>query len=44
MWYKPKWMRWRTFHQLCRRWDAYQDVVNDHVIRVVARLMAMTRR
>ena len=44
MWYKPKWMRWRTFHQLSRRWDAYQEVVNDHVIRVVARLMAMARR
>ena len=41
---KPKWMRWRTFHRLCQRLDAYEEVLNDQIIRVVARLEAMTRR
>jgi hypothetical protein len=44
MHYKPKWMRWRTFHRLCERLDAYEDVLNDRLIRGVARLMAISRR
>jgi hypothetical protein len=44
MHYKPKWMRWRTFHRLCERLDAYEDVLNDRMIRGLARLMAMGRR
>ena len=37
MYYKPKWMRWRTFHGLCERLDAYEDVLDDRLFRVVAR-------
>jgi hypothetical protein len=44
MHYKPKWMRWRTFRALCERLDGYEDVLNDRIIRVVGRLMAMARR
>jgi hypothetical protein len=44
MHYKPKWMRWRTFHGLCERLDAYEDLLNDGLLRGLARLMAMGRR
>jgi len=42
--YKPKWMRWKTFHRACETLDAYKDVIEEWMTRVVARLMAMARR
>src|SRR5262245_1945786 len=42
--HKPKWMRWKTFHRACQRLDAYEEVLNERIIRVAARLMSMARR
>jgi hypothetical protein len=39
---KPKWMRWSTYGRLEDRFDNYEDVLDDHVIGVVARLMGRT--
>ena len=44
MHYKPKWMRWHTFNRLCARLDHYEEMLNDHTLRLLARLMAMAPR
>jgi hypothetical protein len=41
---KPKWMRWSTCARLEQRYDRYDDVLDDHLIGVVARLMKLTNR
>ena len=33
---QAQWMRWRTFHGLCERLDAYEDVLNDRLLRACA--------
>ena len=42
--YKSKWMRWKTFHRACQKLDAYEQVIEQRMARVVARLLAMGRR
>ena len=37
--YKPKRMRLSTYNRLCERLDAYEEIVNDRLIRVLGRLM-----
>jgi hypothetical protein len=37
--YKPKRMRFTTYQHLCERLDAYDEVVNERLIRFVGRLM-----
>lgn len=37
--YKPKRMRLSTYNRLCERLDAYEEVANDRLIRVLGRLM-----
>ena len=39
MLYKPKRMRLATYQHLCERLDAYEEIVNDRLIRVLGRLM-----
>jgi hypothetical protein len=43
---KPKWMRWRTYHRLAERFDAYDDMTypDDSTLpALVARLMRRSR-
>ena len=37
------WMRWRTFEGMCERLDRYEEMLDDRLFRVVARLMAVAR-
>ena len=37
--YKPKRMRFAKYNRLCERLDAYEEIVSDRLVRVVARLM-----
>lgn len=37
---KPKWMRWRTYNRHVQKFDAYDDIRDQHTFSVVARLMA----
>jgi hypothetical protein len=39
MLYKPKRMRLAKYQHLCERLDAYEEIVNDRLIRVLGRLM-----
>jgi hypothetical protein len=36
---KPKWMRWSTYSRLEQRFDTYEEILDDHLIGVIARLM-----
>jgi hypothetical protein len=36
-------MRWRTFEGMCERLDRYEEMLDDRLFRVVARLMAVAR-
>jgi hypothetical protein len=36
---KPKWMRWRTYNRLVERYDAYEDILNDGIIELMAQLL-----
>jgi hypothetical protein len=43
---KPKWMRWRTYHRLVERFDAYDDMTypDDSILpALVAKLMRRSR-
>jgi hypothetical protein len=44
MHYKPKWMRWRTFDKLCQQLDRYEEMLDDRLLRALARIMAMAPR
>jgi hypothetical protein len=35
---KPKWMRWSTYSRLEERFDTYEEVLDDRLIGVIARL------
>lgn len=37
---KPKWMRWRTYNRAVEKFDGYEDILDEHTIRLVARFMA----
>ena len=39
MLYKPKRMRQRTYDRICARLDAYEQIKDDRVLRVLAKLM-----
>jgi hypothetical protein len=39
---KPKGMRWSTYLRLEQRFDRYEEVLDDHLIGVIARLMGRT--
>jgi hypothetical protein len=39
MLYKPKWMRWRTFNRLSERLDAYENVLDEKLLRCVAHVL-----
>ncbi|MGD9671760.1 MAG: hypothetical protein AB7U75_22390 [Hyphomicrobiaceae bacterium] len=38
---KPKWMRWSTYDRLEERFDHYEWILDDHLMGLVARLMAL---
>ena len=35
---KPKWMRWRTYDRLVRKFDAYEDILNQNIAELIALL------
>ena len=38
---KPKWMRWSTYSRLEEKYDHYEWILDDHLIGVVAHLVAL---
>ena len=36
---KPKWMRWKTYNRYVERFDRYEDILNDGIIELMAKLM-----
>jgi hypothetical protein len=40
---KPKWMRWRTYHRLAERFDAYDDMTYPDDSAFIAKLMRRVR-
>jgi hypothetical protein len=41
---KPKWMRWRTYNRYVERYDAYEDILNDGIIELMAQLLGAISR
>jgi hypothetical protein len=39
---KPKWMRWRTYNRAVARYDRYEEVLDDGIGALVARLTGLT--
>ncbi len=37
---KPKWMRWRTYNRLADRFDSYQEILDEGVPELLAKLFA----
>jgi hypothetical protein len=35
---KPKWMRWRTYDKIMRRYETYENIANDRLVAIVNRL------
>jgi hypothetical protein len=35
---KPKWMRWRTYERAVDRFDKYEDVLDEGIVRLAAKL------
>lgn len=35
---KPKWMRWRTYDKIMRRYEAYENMANDRLVAIMNRL------
>jgi hypothetical protein len=36
---KPKWTRWATYRRLVDRFERYDEVVDDHFVGAIGRLM-----
>ena len=41
---KPNWLRWNICTRLEERFDRYEGILDDHLIGVIARLMALTNK
>jgi hypothetical protein len=35
---KPKWMRWRTYDRLMKKFNAYEDILNQNIAALMALL------
>jgi hypothetical protein len=40
---KPKWMRWRTYNRYVERYDAYEDILDQRIVSLAAKLMGRLR-
>jgi hypothetical protein len=36
---KPKWMRWRTYNRYVQRYDRYEDILEEGIIPLMAKLL-----
>ena len=34
---RPKWMRWRTYNQYVKRYDAYEEILNEGIPELLAK-------
>jgi hypothetical protein len=41
---KPKWMRWSSYGRLEDRFDSYEDVLDDNLVGLFARMTVLTKR
>jgi hypothetical protein len=41
---KPKWMRWRTYNRYVERYDAYDDILDQGIVPLIAKLMGRLTR
>jgi hypothetical protein len=35
---KPKWMRWRTYDRLVKKFEGYEDILNQNIAELMALL------
>jgi hypothetical protein len=36
---KPKWMRWRTYNRHVAHYDAYEDILDQGIVPLIAKLL-----
>jgi hypothetical protein len=40
---KPKWMRWHTYNRYVKRYDAYEDILDQRIVSLAAKLTGRLR-